>query len=582
MNLRRQSTKVQKAWCNAPIAAFTFHKAKVFNRMISTSAARRMFTRPTMKPETESAPSHILPSAYWRSMRFSHLYRFVIACGLTAYYFFWQDSPWRADYNSGLYFKLALSYLAFSLVAAFLSWLKIITLDRRLTLITVIDIGFIVALIYAAGGLESGLGLLLVLATASASLFSQGRLALFYAAIASIALLLEQSYQFITMTQDQIDYTHAVMLSLSCFATAWLAHSFSKRTIQSEALASQRGVDLENMAQINQLITQEIQDGILVIDKDFKIRHHNMQASELLGSPHEAATLEEYAPEVAELLARWIASAGKSKTIDPPQRLRLHERELRLRLMPIGNERQDGSVIFIEDWSQIQIQAQQMKLVALGRLTANIAHEIRNPLSAISHANQLLQEEELKDPAIKRMLQIVEDNVTRLDQIVKDVLELNRRDRTQQEMIGLAKFLKDFHAQFCQVEKISPEFFKMYLAGNDEKVLFDCRHLNQILWNICRNGWRHSRQQDGSLMLSLIESPSGNAITLAIKDDGAGVSSEVVQHLFEPFTTTEPAGTGLGLYIARELCEANGGRIQYQTIDRGSLFLIQLKRHITQ
>src|SRR5690606_33186330 len=114
----------------------------------------------------------------------------------------------------------------------------------------------------------------------------------------------------------------------------------------------------------------------------------------------------------------------------------------------IGNARQDGSVIFIEDWSQIQIQAQQMKLVALGRLTANIAHEIRNPLSAISHANQLLQEEELKDPAIKRMLQIVEDNVTRLDQIVKDVLELNRRDRTQQEMIGLAKFLKDFHAQF--------------------------------------------------------------------------------------------------------------------------------------
>ncbi|MDP2247973.1 MAG: histidine kinase dimerization/phospho-acceptor domain-containing protein, partial [Nitrosomonadales bacterium] len=400
-------------------------------------------------------------------MRFSHLYRVVIACVLAAYYALWQDQLWRNDYNGELYFKLAISYLAFSLIAALLSWFRIIILDRRLTLITIIDIGFIVMLIYAAGGLESGLGLLLVLATAMASLFSQGRLALFYAAIASIALLLEQSYQFITWTQYSVDYTHAVMLSLSCFATAWLAHSFSKRTIRSEELASQRGIDLENMAQINQLITQEMQDGILVVDKDFRIRHRNTQAEELLGNQDvEALTLDEYVPEVAELLDHWMAEQGNATTFGTPRKLRLNTRELRLRLMPISNNRQDGAVIFIEDWSQIQIQAQQMKLVALGRLTANIAHEIRNPLSAISHANQLLLEEGLDDPAIRRMLEIVEDNVSRLDQIVKDVLELNQRDRTQQEIIGLARFLKDFHAQFCQVEKIPPEHFKLYLAGH--------------------------------------------------------------------------------------------------------------------
>lgn len=582
MSHPQKAGAVPKPWCNAHIAAFIFLPAKVFNRMADSSVARRMSTRPKMNQETESPALHLLPSAYWRSMRFSHLYRFVIACGLVAYYFFWQEPPWRDDYNSQLYLKLATSYLAFGFIAAFLSWLKVVIIDRRLTLITIIDIGFIVALIYAAGGLESGLGLLLVLATASASLFSQGRLALFYAAIASIALLLEQSYQFVTWAQDKVDYTHAVMLSLSCFATAWLAHSFSKRTIKSEALASQRGVDLENMAQINQLITQEIQDGILIVDKDFKIRHCNAQAKDLLGNPLESTILKEYAPEIAELLVRWIADEVKPKTIGAHQKLRLNERELRLRLMPIGSERQDGCVIFIEDWSQIQIQAQQMKLVALGRLTANIAHEIRNPLSAISHANQLLQEEGLEDPPIKRMLQIVEDNVTRLDQIVKDVLELNRRDRTQQEMISLAKFLKDFHAQFCQVEKIPPEHFKMYLAGHDEDILFDRRHLNQTLWNICRNGWRHGRQQEGSLILSLIESPSASTLTLAVKDDGKGVSDQVIQHLFEPFITTEPTGTGLGLYIARELCEANGGRIQYQQTDNGSLFLIQIKRQSVQ
>jgi two-component system sensor histidine kinase PilS (NtrC family) len=535
--------------------------------------------RPKMSPKTEVIPSHILPSAYWRSMRFSHLYRFVIACGLTAYYFFWQDQLWRNEYNSELYLKLAVSYLIFSLLAALMSWLRIVMLDRRLTLITIIDISFIVMLIYAAGGLESGLGLLLVLATATASLFSQGRLALFYAAIASIALLLEQSYQFLTWTHYSVDYTHAVMLSLSCFATAWLAHSFSKRTIQSEALASQRGVDLENMAQINELITQEIQDGILVVDKDFRIRHRNLAAEKLLGNQQvEALTLDEYVPEVAELLDHWITDEDNPKTAAIPRKLRLNERDLRLRLMPIGAQRQDGAVIFIEDWSQIQIQAQQMKLVALGRLTANIAHEIRNPLSAISHANQLMQEEGMDASAIQRMLQIIETNVRRLDQIVKDVLELNQRDRTQQETIGLAKFLEEFHAQFCLTEKIPATHFKMFLAGHNEDIFFDPRHLNQILWNICRNGWRHSQQKEGSLMISLIESPHTKTVTLAIKDDGAGVSDEVIHHLFEPFITTESSGTGLGLYIARELCEANGGRIQHQQTDNGSLFLIQLKR----
>lgn len=535
-----------------------------------------------MNPGIDLAAQHLLPSAFWRSMRFSHLYRLVIASGLLTYYFFWQDLPWRDNYNSHLYLQLTSTYLAFSLAAALLSWLNLGFLDRRLTLITLVDIGFIVSMIYAAAGLESGLGLLLVLATASASLFSQGRLALFYAAIASIALLLEQSYQFITWTGYQVDYTHAVMLSLSCFATAWLAHSFSKRTIQSEALASQRGVDLENMAQINQLITQEIQDGIMVVDQDFRIRHCNAQAQILLGHQHaEYETLDEYVPEIATLLAHWVTEDNGQKPVNKPRKLRLNEREIKLRLMPISNDRHDGAVIFIEDWSQIQLQAQQMKLVALGRLTANIAHEIRNPLSAISHANQLLQEEVTDDPAKQRMLQIVGDNVTRLDQIVKDVLELNRRDRTQQEIIGMARFLQDFHAQFCLTEKILPDHFRMYLAGHDEDIWFDRRHLNQILWNICRNGWHHSRQQRDSLTLSLIAAPTEPRLTIAIKDDGAGIADDVIPHLFEPFFTTESGGTGLGLYIARELCEANDGRIEFQQTGSGSLFLIQIKRQTT-
>jgi two-component system sensor histidine kinase PilS (NtrC family) len=517
--------------------------------------------------------------AYWRPMGFLNVYRLIIACVFVGSHFILHERIWWENYNGSLYIESAIGYLIASILAIVFTWLRWPRFNRQLTLQTIADIGFIVVLMYAAGGVKSGLGLLLVVAIAAASLISQGRLALFYAALASIALLLEQSYQMLTWDERYSDYSHAVMLSLSCFATAWLAHSFAKRTHQSEELASQRGVDLENLAQVNALITQEMQDGVLVVDKDFKLRHHNTQAEGLLGiAQHawDAQTLDECAPELASLMRDWISAEDE---IGPSSiKLTTEERELRLRFMPVGSNRQQGAVIFVEDWSQMQIQAQQLKLAALGRLTVSIAHEIRNPLSAISHANQLLQEETLT-PSSQRMLQIIGDNVQRMDQMVKDVLELNRRDRTRQATIELEEFLREFHDQFCQVEKIPSSGFQLHLEQTTIHITFDHRHLHQILWNLCRNGWRHSKQDKSSLTLSLHTSANSRIARLEIYDDGAGVIPENRPHLFEPFFTTETTGTGLGLYIARELCEANGANIQYAAMENGSLFVIQLKKH---
>jgi two-component system sensor histidine kinase PilS (NtrC family) len=220
---------------------------------------------------------------------------------------------------------------------------------------------------------------------------------------------------------------------------------------------------------------------------------------------------------------------------------------------------------------------EQERLAQLGQMAASVAHEIRNPLSSISHANQLMQEDEEASPSTKRMLQIISDNVRRVDQIIKDVLELNRRDRTNQEIIDLEGFITDFYNQFCAVENISARDFTLSIKESDTSILFDRRHLNQILWNLCKNGWRHSQQKGNSLKLD-VYTTNKSQIVIDVTDDGDGIPENISSHLFEPFFTTEKSGTGLGLYIGRELAEANGANLQYKPTNNGTTFIMQIKK----
>jgi two-component system sensor histidine kinase PilS (NtrC family) len=514
--------------------------------------------------------------AYWRTMRYFSLYRLIIAVLLFSAYFLLSERDWWQNYNSPVYRHASLSYIGFAMAMGGLAFARWPRFNRQLTLQAIGDIAFIILLMYASGGVKSGLGLLLVVAIAGASLISQGRLALFYAALASIALLLEQTWQILTWNERYEDYSHAVMLGLSCFATAWLAHTFAKRTQQSEELASQRGIDLENLAQINQLVIRDMQDGVIVVDQDLRLRHHNLRAESLLSvntGNWKESTLDRFAPGIAQLYSDWVRG-----NISGDQKFSANGMELLLRFVPVGADRKRGAVIFIENWSRVQEQARQLKLAALGRLTANIAHEIRNPLSSISHACQLLQEEETPDPTSRRLLQIIDDNVHRLDHMVKDVLQLSRRDRSRMETVRLGEFLEEFHEHFCRVEKIPEECFVLEVEKAGLTSIFDRQHLHQILWNLCRNGWRHGQKQSGSLKVWLHEGARQSRLELEVTDDGAGVPPEVRAHLFEPFFTTEASGTGLGLYVARELCEANGAALDYVESSSGARFIIYLKR----
>jgi two-component system sensor histidine kinase PilS (NtrC family) len=298
------------------------------------------------------------------------------------------------------------------------------------------------------------------------------------------------------------------------------------------------------------------------VDANGLVRSHNPRVGQLLGRPApELDQIEAFSVELAQALADWRSGVGRTT---PLLTLPDTGTVVRARFVDAGVGNDGFTVLYLEDISKLEDQARQLKLAALGRLTANIAHEIRNPLAAITHAAELMNEEN-RQPARERLTRIIRDNAGRLDRMVKDVLELNRRDRVQAEPVRLTPFLGTFLDEFAQNEQVERESFVLELDG-DGVVEFDRVHLHQVLWNLVRNGWRHSLKGPGSVRIRLQR--QGNRLELHVIDDGPGVAKDLQSQLFEPFFTTYSAGTGLGLYIARELCGANGAALDY--VDRGA------------
>lgn len=515
------------------------------------------------------------PDAYWRSLHYFNLYRLIISSVFVFGYFVVGNNPLYGADNPKLFLAVSLLYLAFAALMAFFISLRLPRFILQLSAQTIGDVIFIVLLMHASGGVKSGLGMLLVVSLAASSLISKGRQAMFFAAMAAIAVLLEQSYQlFVTGVKE--DYFHAAMLGMGFFATAGLGHFLARQVVASERLVEQKSIDLENLAQVNELVIHEMQDGVLVVDVQGRVRSYNAQCEALIGRPPRIWSdlrLNDYSPALAERLARW-SKARDTRFL--PMRVRATGKEIATRFSPIdtgGGE--TGAVIFLEDVGEQQALAQQVKLAALGRLTANIAHEIRNPLSAIGHATQLLQED-VRDKAEARLLQIIRDNTLRLDRIVQDVLQLNRRDRAQRETIQPEPFLRGFIEQFCMAENVPVTAISLEI-DNGHSICFDRAHLHQVLWNLCRNAWRHSRQGDACIRVYVSTAHLENVVQIDVIDDGPGVGKELVNQLFEPFFTTFSSGTGLGLYIAREICAANGASLDYIEVAPGGQFRICCK-----
>jgi two-component system sensor histidine kinase PilS (NtrC family) len=443
-----------------------------------------------------------------------------------------------------------------------------ILFNVQLSLHVIVDIAVLVVMMYASSGFRSGIGVMLLISLAGAALVSRGALMLFYAALASIALLLEQSYWVLVHDASTANFLQPGLLSIGYFATALITNQLALRVIVNERVARQRGADLANQLRINQLVIRDVQDGVLVVDSNGLVRQQNPAVSVLLGRPApELDQIEVYLPELAAKLQAWKDGHGPhSVALQVPE----SGRHIRARFVSAGLEGGSLTLVFLEDLPRLQEQAQQLKLAALGRLTANIAHEIRNPLSAITHAGDLLGEGGAARQ-IPRLVRIIQDNARRLNRMVRDVLELSRRDRVQPQEISLGSFLHGFVEDFVQKEGL--EKGRIALDVSDTITIeFDRVHLNQVIWNLVVNAWRHSTKSGACVRISAMCQAS--RLELHVIDDGPGVPISLQSQLFEPFFTTYSGGTGLGLYIARELCAANGASLDYVNQPTGAHFRV--------
>ena len=497
------------------------------------------------------------PVDFWRALFYFNLYRSALAGIFVFLSAVFGSSLSLGAYHLKLFLGTSLAYIVLVVVSFVLLRLRWPRFNLQLAGQIGGDIVVLTVLSYASGGIQSNLGLLLLVSLAAAGTISRGRITLFFAALASIAALLGHSYAVLYGDAEVAQFVQVGLLCIAYFAVAWLAHTLAKYAMESQKLAQRRGRDLVSMAEANRLVMRDMQDGVLVVDGRGMIMQMNLSAERLLRKSiaHESPLSETF-PILYGEYALWKQSGNTTRDI-----LQLDEGlQARLRFVQIERDAEQGAVIFLEDMRRVKAEAQQIKLAALGRLTANIAHEVRNPLSAISYATELLQEEERGDANRKRLLNIVLDNTRRINQIVQDVMQLNRRDRAQPEVFELDVMLRVFTDEFGLAERL--ERGEMVLGGLPVfMVTFDRGHLRQVLWNLCINALRYCRRLPGSISLTM--GMSDQRVVLDVQDDGPGIQPEQQGNLFEPFFTTATDGTGLGLYIAKELCDANGALLEY-------------------
>ena len=519
-----------------------------------------------MATTSSSAPSDFS----WRVLGLLNIYRLLVPIVLLSMQ--WLAGPeWAlAPVRSSLFLSACVAYFTSAIlliIARRLEWtsLRIVAIVNAC-----VDSVAVSLILYASGGVASGLGILLVLPVAALSVLAGPRDAFLIAAVAALGVLAQQVFVGLADNITSTDYTSAGVLGVVLFAVALSLWPVANRLRESEALVRRQEVDLANLAQLSQYIVQHLRESILVVDSEDHIRLINESAAEILGDDkaYPDALLGEASPQLLYLLETWRQNEGQTGVFPQSEPTFVSAdggRVIRANFAPLGATTPAPVIVFLEDTSLLAEKVQQSKLASLGRLSASIAHEIRNPVGAMSHAGQLLAESPNITSEDRRLTEIIRTNAERVSGIINNVLRLSKREQTHVEPLSLQAWCEEFHEEFCETMQWPEARLRASGTSVDIEVRADPGQLRQIVWNLCENALKHGVRDSTD---QVIEIRYGRmSVTarpfLEVADRGPGVAPENAERIFEPFFSGG-RGTGLGLFLARELAQTNGATLLYE------------------
>jgi two-component system sensor histidine kinase PilS (NtrC family) len=516
----------------------------------------------------------------WRVVGLLNIFRLVVPMVLLLVFFF--DAPTRSvgTHRPGIFLGVCVAYFIFGIVSIQTIQRRWPSAEWQALVQLAVDTIAMVLLIHASGGVASGLGTLLVLPAGATATIVNPRYALLGTSLITLALLGETTFSALAGWSTSADFLIAGLTGISLFAITLLAIPFATRLRESEALVQQRDVDIANLNELNEFIVQHLRESILVVDESDRVRLINETAARLLkGAPVSGgALLGEVSPRLLYLLESWRKQTsdrrdplGEIVSADGGASIRPH-------FVSLSESGSGPVLVFLEDMSVMADRAQQTKLAALGRLSASIAHEIRNPVGAMSHAGQLLSESPALTQDDRHLTGIIEKNATRVSQIIENVLQLSRRDATRQERLVLGDWITGFVDEFQQTLQLDPATIRPPIEPDAAplEVHFDPSHLHQVMWNLCENAMKHGMNgESGRIDLRMGRIATTGRPFLEVADRGPGIGEANTERIFEPFFTNGAGGTGLGLFIARELCQTNGALLLYESrTGGGSIFRV--------
>ena len=390
------------------------------------------------------------------------------------------------------------------------------------------------------------------------------------ASLASSAAVAEYIWHAFEGGDSTRSIAELAMFAASYLALAWISHQIGNRARSNQQLAEQRGAEVANLFELNELIIRRMRTGVLVVDGAGRITVANEAATALMGEDGDQLAsgemrLAQAVPELARRLQRWRNGFNEEEL---PLQLAADLPEVLPRFARLLAD-SDLTLIFLDDTTVASRRAETLTLSTLGRFSASLAHEIRNPLAAISYAAQLLEESDDLHDADRRLLQIIHQQCQRTNGIVESVLALARRERANPEHLDLAASARRFVLEYRQM--LSPDAGSVETLIHESSVpgLFDPRHLHQVLTALVHNALKYGRSGDAPAQVRIHVASAGRNAVVEVTDRGPGIPDAVITQLFRPFYTTSEHGTGLGLYIARELCRANQAQLDYVPVATG-------------